>query len=216
MSFESNPSSKSSPSSTSSTSTSSTSPTSCPFDALFSGVVSVHSMLPELHNLKLEEEEDGGVENSIAGDPVPAELTQNRGKNRENLAAADDTCPLHRIVILGSAEVGKSSVIHQLSTIANSAKYGGCPSPSANEESALCKVQLDHWTAQLEFLDPYPSSMWLGLVHGDQQAANKLKELAASLLLVVYAVDDQPRSDPLQSRNPNFWSSPGWMRSKPT
>jgi len=58
--------------------------------------------------------------------------------------------------------------------------------------------------------------MWLGLVHGDQQAANKLKELAASLLLVVYAVDDQPRSDPLQSRNPNFWSSPGWMRSKPT
>ena len=56
MSFESNPSSKSSPSSTSSTSTSttSTSSTSCPFDALFSGVVSVHSMLPELHNLKLE------------------------------------------------------------------------------------------------------------------------------------------------------------------
>ena len=44
MSFESNPSS-SSPSSSSS---------SCPFDALFSGVVSVHSMLPELHNLKLE------------------------------------------------------------------------------------------------------------------------------------------------------------------
>ena len=39
MSFESNPSSSSS---------------SCPFDALFSGVVSVHSMLPELHNLKLE------------------------------------------------------------------------------------------------------------------------------------------------------------------
>merc|ERR1712228_234371 len=49
-----------------------------------------------------------------------------------------------------------------------------------------------HHHHQLEFLDPYPSSMWLGLVHGDQQAANKLKELAASLMLVVYAVDDQP------------------------
>jgi len=180
MSFESNPSSTS-PSSSSS---------SCPFDALFSGVVSVHSMLPELHNLKLEEE-DEGMENSIAGDPLPAELTQ-KPVQRENLTAPDNTCPLHRVVILGSAEVGKSSLIHQLSTIANSAKYGGCSSPSANEESALCKVQLDHWTAQLEFLDPYPSSMWLGLVHGDQQAANKLKELAASLMLVVYAVDDQP------------------------
>merc|ERR1711936_690985 len=69
-------------------------------------------MLPELHNLKLEEE-DEGVENGITGDPLPAELPQ-KGVDRENLAAPDDTCPLHRVVILGSAEVGKSSLIHQL------------------------------------------------------------------------------------------------------
>jgi len=179
MSFESSPSSSS-----------------CPFDALFSGVVSVHSMVPELHNLKLEEEEE--EEYNIADEQLSTQLTQkdvhvekqrSRGLDGEKLAACDDQCPLHRVVILGSAEVGKTSLIRQLPTIANSATYGGCPSP--NEESALCKVQLDHWTAQLEFLDPYPSSMWLGLVHGDQQAANKLKEVSASLLLVVYAVDDQ-------------------------
>merc|ERR1712110_1170603 len=179
MSFESSPHSSSSSSS-------------CPFDDLFSGVVSVHSMVTGLHNLKLGEDEEA-VENNIAHEALSAqqnrEVDEEEERRREKLAGCDDQCPLHRVVILGSAEVGKSSLIRQLPTIANKAIYGGCP--SASEESALCKVQLDHWTAQLEFLDPYPSSMWLGLVHGDQQAANKLKEVAASLLLVVYAVDDQ-------------------------
>jgi len=177
MSFESSPPSSSS--------------TSCPFDDLFSGVVSVHSLVPELHKLKVGEEEEA-VENNIAFEALSTQQKDVAGEGEQRSrekAAGDDQCPLHRVVILGSAEVGKSSLIRQLPTIANKAIYGGCP--SADEESALCKVQLDHWTAQLEFLDPYPSSMWLGLVHGDQQAANKLKEVAASLLLVVYAVDDQ-------------------------
>jgi len=169
------------------TSPPSSSSSSCPFDDLFSGVVSVHSMVPGLHNLKLGEDEEEAVENNVAYAGLSAQ--KEKQSSREKVAVCDDQCPLHRVVILGSAEVGKSSLIRQLPAIANNAIYGGCP--STDEESAFCKVQLDNWTAQLEFLDPHPSSMWLGLVHGDQQAANKLKEVSASLLLVVYAVDDQ-------------------------
>jgi len=47
------------------TSPPSSSSTSCPFDDLFSGVVSVHSLVPELHKLKVGEEEEA-VENNIA------------------------------------------------------------------------------------------------------------------------------------------------------
>jgi len=192
----------------------------CPFDDLFSGAVSVHSMVPELHKLKLEEETDAadthGEDQSTKRPPASKDQRTQipHGDNQrtkgtiwcddhvedqktkspkppgagEHLATRDESCQLHRVVILGSAEVGKSSLIRQLPTVVNPSIYGGCP--SANVESALCKVHLDDWTAQLELLDPYPSSMWLGLVHGDQQAAEKLKEFGASLLIVVYAVDD--------------------------
>jgi len=168
---------------------------SCPFDDLFSGVVSVHSMVPELHKLKLqgdgeeeeEEEEDGKVLKTDQSSTAKTESGRKEPR-RADLAERDDNVPLHRVIILGSAEVGKSSLIRQLPTTTNPVKYGG---GGNNEESSMCKIQRDDWTAQLEFLDPYPSSMWLGLVHGDQQAANKLKEVGASLLLVVYSVDDQ-------------------------
>lgn len=167
---------------------------SCPFDDLFSGVVSVHSMVPELHKLKLqgdgeeeeEEEEDGNMLKTDQSSTAKAE-SRRKEPARANLAERDDNGPLHRVIILGSAEVGKSSLIRQLPTTTSPVKYGGGEN---NEESSMCKVQRDDWTAQLEFLDPYSSSMWLGLVHGDPQAANKLKEVGASLLLVVYSVDD--------------------------
>lgn len=169
---------------------------SCPFDDLFSGVVSVHSMVPELHKLKLqgdgeeedEAEEDGNMLKTDQSSTAKAESGRKKEPMRADLAERDDNCPLHRVIILGSAEVGKSSLIRQLPTTTSPVKYGGGEN---NEESSMCKVQRDDWTAQLQFLDPYPSSMWLGLVHGDQQAANKLKEVGASLLLVVYSVDDQ-------------------------
>lgn len=170
---------------------------SCPFDDLFSGVVSVHSMVPELHKLKLkgdgeeEEEEEAGEDGNMLKTDQSSTARAESGRKepmRADLAERDDNGPLHRVIILGSAEVGKSSLIRQLPTTTSPVKYGGGEN---NEESSMCKVQRDDWTAQLEFLDPYSSSLWLGLVHGDQQAANKLKEVGASLLLVVYSVDDQ-------------------------
>ena len=112
---------------------------SCPFDDLFSGVVSVHSMVTELHKLKPqvrqtwlccywnspdqtqnrtlesdqfvlqgdgeeEAEEDGNMLKTDQSSTARAESGR-KEPMRADLAERDDNGPLHRVIILGSAEV---------------------------------------------------------------------------------------------------------------
>jgi len=76
-------------------------------------------MVPELHKLKLqgngeeEEEEDGNMLKTDQSSTARAESGR-KEPMRADLAERDDKGPLHRVIILGSAEVGKSSLIRQL------------------------------------------------------------------------------------------------------
>jgi len=178
----------------------------CAFDALFDGGSSLPSLVrgvPKVPsvpmNMKVMEEEAEVQEEEMEGEEEePNTITVRKFSTMANSKkvveeaevrrVSDGRCPLHRVLILGSAEVGKTSLVQQLPSSCSLRGYAGSQD-SSQGSTAVCEVELDSWRANLQFSD-LSSLLWLGLVHGDPQAALQLEELEPSVLVVVYAVDD--------------------------
>lgn len=97
----------------------------------------------------------------------------------------DPECSQHRVLVLGSSQVGKTSLMHQFPSLT--------PQPYAATQDrdqirSVCEVELDGWRSQVEFYDP-STLLWIGLVHGDTEAVKKLEELRSTVLIIVFAVD---------------------------
>merc|ERR1712126_753868 len=106
-------------------------------------------------------------------------------ENSPERRVVDPECSQHRVLVLGSSQVGKTSLIHQFPSLT--------PQPyvalqDSDQIRSVCELELDGWRSQVEFYDP-STLLWIGLVHGDNQAVKKLEELKATVLIVVFAVD---------------------------